>query len=70
MNPSVQAKAVQLGMPLQSPQQLGPAPNEDRITLVVDNTRFVVDPALFVAHPNTMLGRMFRSVSRYLGIGD
>lgn len=30
---------------------------EDRITLVVDNTRFVVDPCVFVQHPNTMLGR-------------
>lgn len=38
-------------------KQLG----EDRITLVVDNTRFVVDPAQFTAHPNTMLGRMFSS---------
>ncbi|XP_017778023.1 PREDICTED: BTB/POZ domain-containing protein 10 isoform X2 [Nicrophorus vespilloides] len=35
--------------------------SEDRITLVVDNTRFVVDPAIFTAHPNTMLGRMFGS---------
>lgn len=34
---------------------------EDRITLVVDNTRFVIDPALFAAHPETMLGRMFTS---------
>lgn len=34
---------------------------EDRVTLVVDNTRFVVDPAIFTAHPNTMLGRMFSS---------
>lgn len=34
---------------------------DDRITLVVDNTRFVVDPAQFTAHPNTMLGRMFGS---------
>lgn len=25
------------------------------------NFRFVVDPALFTAHPNTMLGRMFSS---------
>ncbi|XP_074028254.1 BTB/POZ domain-containing protein mrityu isoform X2 [Leptinotarsa decemlineata] len=33
--------------------------SEDRVTLVVDNTRFVVDPAIFTAHPNTMLGRMF-----------
>lgn len=35
--------------------------SDDRITLVVDNTRFVVDPTLFTAHPNTMLGRMFSS---------
>lgn len=34
-----------------------------RITLVVDNRRFVVDPAIFSAHPNTMLGRMFGSTS-------
>lgn len=33
----------------------------DRITLVVDDTRFVIDPDLFRAHPNTMLGRMFSS---------
>ncbi|XP_074594901.1 BTB/POZ domain-containing protein mrityu [Brevipalpus obovatus] len=31
----------------------------ERITLVVDNTRFVVDPSQFVAHPDSMLGRMF-----------
>lgn len=30
---------------------------EDRLTLVVDNTRFVVDPGIFTQHPNTMLGR-------------
>lgn len=35
--------------------------SDDRITLIVDNTRFVLDPALFTAHPNTMLGRMFSS---------
>ncbi|CAH0546638.1 unnamed protein product [Brassicogethes aeneus] len=35
--------------------------SDDRVTLVVDNTRFVIDPAIFVAHPNTMLGRMFSS---------
>jgi len=34
---------------------------EDRITLVVDNTRFVVDPSIFTQYPNTMLGRMFSS---------
>ncbi|XP_029657137.1 BTB/POZ domain-containing protein KCTD20 [Octopus sinensis] len=33
----------------------------DRITLVVDDTRFVVDPDLFRAQPNTMLERMFTS---------
>jgi BTB/POZ domain-containing protein 10 len=30
---------------------------EDRITLVVDNTRFVVDPSVFTQFPNTMMGR-------------
>lgn len=39
----------------------GKANLDDRITLVVDNTRFVMDPAQFTAHPNTMLGRMFSS---------
>lgn len=34
---------------------------EERITLLVDNTRFVIDPALVTAHQNTMLGRMFSS---------
>ncbi|XP_041744453.1 BTB/POZ domain-containing protein KCTD20 isoform X3 [Coregonus clupeaformis] len=31
----------------------------ERVTLMVDGTHFVVDPALFTAHPDTMLGRMF-----------
>ncbi|XP_051035542.1 BTB/POZ domain-containing protein 10-like [Phodopus roborovskii] len=31
------------------------------VTLIVDNTRFVVDPSIFTAQPNTMLGRMFGS---------
>ncbi|CAF1304224.1 unnamed protein product [Adineta ricciae] len=35
------------------------ANNPDRVILVVDETRFVIDPQLFRAHPNTMLGRMF-----------
>lgn len=35
----------------------------DRITLVVENTRFIVDPVLFTVHPDTMLGRMFNSSS-------
>ena len=29
----------------------------ERITLVVDDTRFVVDPEIFRVQPNTMLGR-------------
>lgn len=29
----------------------------ERVTLIVDNTRFVVDPTIFTAQPNTMLGR-------------
>lgn len=34
-----------------------PPTSDERITLVVENTRIVVDPALFAAHPDTMLGR-------------
>ncbi|XP_014001567.1 BTB/POZ domain-containing protein KCTD20 [Salmo salar] len=33
--------------------------HRERVTLVVDGSHFVVDPATFTAHPNTMLGRMF-----------
>jgi BTB/POZ domain-containing protein 10 len=32
---------------------------DGKITLVVDDTRFVVDPDLFTKQPETMLGRMF-----------
>lgn len=35
--------------------------NSNAITLVVDETRFVVDPDMFKQHANTMLGRMFSS---------
>lgn len=35
------------------------AENGDRVTLVVENTRFLVDPAVLIAKPDTMLGRMF-----------
>lgn len=31
----------------------------ERVTLIVDNTRFVVDPSIFTAQPNTMLGRYY-----------
>lgn len=33
----------------------------DRVTLVVESTRFVVDPTLLTSRPDTMLGRMFQS---------
>lgn len=46
-------------MPQSMPIIMGPT--ENRITLLVDETRFTIDPALFTAHPNTMLGRMFSS---------
>ncbi|XP_076171391.1 BTB/POZ domain-containing protein 10-like isoform X2 [Ptiloglossa arizonensis] len=39
--------------------------SDERITLIVDNTRFIVDSDLFTAHPNTMLGRMFNSGVQY-----
>ncbi|KAF5897959.1 BTB/POZ domain-containing protein 10-like isoform X2 [Clarias magur] len=37
----------------------------ERVTLIVDNTRFVVDPTVFTAQPNTMLGRMFGAGREY-----
>jgi hypothetical protein len=37
------------------------AGDETKITLLVDDTRFVVTPSLFTNHPDTMLGRMFSS---------
>lgn len=33
----------------------------DKVTLLVDGKRFVVNPALFISHPNTMLGRWAES---------
>lgn len=33
----------------------------EKITLLVDGTRFVVSPSLFTSKPDTMLGRMFSS---------
>ncbi|KAK6170795.1 hypothetical protein SNE40_019100 [Patella caerulea] len=43
------------------PKCASPRPGGERLTLVVDDTRFVVDPELFRAQPETMLGRMFTS---------
>ena len=31
----------------------------DRLTLVVDDTRFVVEPDVFRQYPDTMLGRLY-----------
>lgn len=40
-----------------------PTPGQkDKITLIVDETRFVMEPSLFTKHPDTMLGRMFSGV--------
>lgn len=58
MNIGVCGQSTSL-MPQSMPTIVGPA--ENRITLLVDETRFTIDPALFTAHPNTMLGRMFSS---------
>ncbi|VDK18036.1 unnamed protein product [Anisakis simplex] len=33
--------------------------NGERVTLLVENTRFLIDPAMLTAKPDTMLGRMF-----------
>ena len=38
----------------ESQEQRSPS---ERLTLVIDDTRFVVSRRLFVCHPNTMLGR-------------
>jgi hypothetical protein len=40
---------------------VGPGPSTglssgEKITLVIDDTRFVVNTSLFTAHPDTMLG--------------
>ncbi|KAF6200633.1 hypothetical protein GE061_005076 [Apolygus lucorum] len=53
-----------------NPAAGGSNASEERITLVVDNTRFVVDPAMFTAHPNTMLGRMFSSGLEFAHTND
>ncbi|XP_026124207.1 BTB/POZ domain-containing protein 10 isoform X1 [Carassius auratus] len=50
----------------------------EKVTLIVDNTRFVVDPSIFTAQPNTMLGRLgadrssvltFTSIKKMFGSG-
>lgn len=44
-----------------NPGNSSPRVSGERLTLVVDETSFVVDPELLRKHPNTMLGRMFTS---------
>ncbi|XP_066905356.1 BTB/POZ domain-containing protein 10 isoform X1 [Halyomorpha halys] len=44
--------------------------SDERLTLVVDNTRFILDPAIFTAHPNTMLGRMFSTGMEFMHPND
>ncbi|XP_018327198.1 BTB/POZ domain-containing protein 10 isoform X2 [Agrilus planipennis] len=67
-NAEFRNRSVTIG-PLKSQNQQGTTANaassEDRVTLVVENTRFVIDPAILVAYPNTLLGRMFTSGLEY-----
>jgi len=44
-------------------------PLNEKITLVVEDTRFVMEPSLFTQHPDTMLGRMFAGVD-YVQVND
>lgn len=39
----------------------GSGESDHKITLIVDETRFLIDVSLLIAHPNTLLGRMFSS---------
>ncbi len=41
----------------------GPSSLGDKITLVIDDTRFVLNTSLFTAHPDTMLGMKISSVA-------
>ncbi|KAL5292762.1 hypothetical protein ACFFRR_011494 [Megaselia abdita] len=53
-------------------QQQSPAQNEnlENIALLVDNMRFVIEPSLFTAHPNTMLGTMFGTGMQFTHTND
>ncbi|KAL7648297.1 UNVERIFIED_CONTAM: hypothetical protein RMT77_000203 [Armadillidium vulgare] len=52
------------------PRDYNPPSSDDRVTLVVEETRFIVDPAIFTAHPDTMLGRMFSSGLEFTHTND
>ena len=56
--PGNHAGDVRLRQSSQSPLVL---PN--RVTLIVDGTRFVADPQIFTAKPNTMLGRSAKLIA-------
>jgi BTB/POZ domain-containing protein 10 len=43
----------------------GNGKTSERVTLIVDNTRSVVDLSIFTAQPNTMLGRMVGSGQKH-----
>jgi len=48
------------------PRNREPRTLPSRITLLVNGTRFVVNPCIFTKYPNTLLGRMFNSSSDYV----
>lgn len=52
--------------------QQSPAQNDnlESIALLVDNMRFVIEPSLFTAHPNTMLGTMFGTGMQFTHTND
>lgn len=53
------ASASGVSKPLFSSNAVTSAANKERITLIVDETPFMVDAKLFANHHNTLLGRMF-----------
>ena len=53
------ASASGVSKPLFSSSAVTSAANKERITLIVDETPFMVDAKLFANHHNTLLGRMF-----------
>ncbi|KAM4702176.1 BTB/POZ domain-containing protein KCTD20-like [Discoglossus pictus] len=59
-NNSATAECTGVSNVLPSDNQAG-----EKVTLVVENTQFVVDPQLFTSHPNTLLGRMFGTARRH-----
>lgn len=52
---SSQQKSISFGGTV--PRSREPKPLPSRLTLLVNGTRFVVNPCIFTKHPNTLLGR-------------